>query len=130
MSLNRRGNSVADLGGARDAPSSGPKFLHFHAVFGKNWCPPPRCWRPTSEILDSPLKLYVFEWFFMLLRLEWSKEVLDLCVEFRNDGVVAIDIAGDERLANPTHELHIKTFQVSLLCTTSCHQFCLERYPS
>ena len=30
---------VADLkGGARDAPpASGPKFLHFHAVFGKNW---------------------------------------------------------------------------------------------
>ena len=30
---------VADLrGGARDArPPSGPKFLHFHAVFGKNW---------------------------------------------------------------------------------------------
>ena len=30
--------AVADLrGGARDArPPSGPKFLHFHAVFGKN----------------------------------------------------------------------------------------------
>ena len=39
---------VADLrGGTRDArPPPGPKFLHFHAVFGKNWpnnrlAPPP-----------------------------------------------------------------------------------------
>ena len=32
-------NAVADLrGGARDArPHPGPTFLHFHAVFGKNW---------------------------------------------------------------------------------------------
>ena len=29
------GFSVADLGGTRDAPP-GPKFLHFHPVFGKN----------------------------------------------------------------------------------------------
>ena len=30
--------AVADLrGGARDARPPGPKFLHFHAVFGKNW---------------------------------------------------------------------------------------------
>ena len=67
------------------------------------------------DIFDEPSwKLHVFEC-FMHLRLEWSKEVLDLCVEFRNDGVVAIDIAGDERLANPTHELHAKAFEVSLL---------------
>ena len=44
--------------------------------------------------------------------VEWSKEVLDLCVDFKNEGIVAIDLAGDERLANPTHELHIKAFQV------------------
>ena len=49
--------------------------------------------------------------------LEWSKEVLDLCVEFKGEGVVGIDIAGDERLANPTHELHVKAFEVdSFLC--------------
>ena len=26
-----------DLGGARDVPIPGPKFLYFHAVFGKTW---------------------------------------------------------------------------------------------
>ena len=31
------GGTVADLRGAmRDTPPSGPNFLHFHAVFGKN----------------------------------------------------------------------------------------------
>ena len=43
-------SSVADLRGGREGraapPSSGPKFLHFHAVFRKNWpnnrlAPPP-----------------------------------------------------------------------------------------
>ena len=31
-------DSGRSKGGTRDArPPSGPKFLHFHAVFGKNW---------------------------------------------------------------------------------------------
>lgn len=30
-----------------------------------------------------------------------------------SEGVVGIDLAGDERFANPTHEAHIKVFQVS-----------------
>ncbi|XP_023235732.1 adenosine deaminase-like [Centruroides sculpturatus] len=35
---------------------------------------------------------------------EWSQEVLDLCEKYQNDGVVGIDIAGDEaqELASPT----------------------------
>ena len=40
-------DSGGSKGGTRDVhPPSGPKFLHFHAVFGKNWpnnrlaCPP------------------------------------------------------------------------------------------
>ena len=43
------------------APPSGLKFLHFHAVFGKNWpnnrlAPPLWTWRPLLwEILDPPL---------------------------------------------------------------------------
>ena len=48
--------AVADLrGGARDTRPlpSGPKFLHFHAVFGKNWpnnrlVPPFRISAPSS----------------------------------------------------------------------------------
>ena len=43
---------------------------------------------------------------------DWSQEVLDLCEEHQKDGVVGIDIAGDERLANPTHEGHVKAFVV------------------
>ena len=50
-------------GGAQGtrAPTSGPKFLHFHVVFGKNWSKyrlptPPWGWRtPLWEILDPPL---------------------------------------------------------------------------
>ena len=43
---------VADLrGGARDAPPS-PKFLHFHAVFGKNW--PNSRWAPPPLGLAPP----------------------------------------------------------------------------
>ena len=38
--------------------------------------------------------------------------MLDLCVEHQKDGVVGLDIAGDERLANPTHEGHVKAFVV------------------
>ena len=40
---------MAELGSARDALLFGPKFLHFHAVFGKNG--QITCWRP---IMDSP----------------------------------------------------------------------------
>ena len=43
--------TVADLrGGARPLrPPSGPKFLYFHAVFGKNW--------PNNRLAPSPLGL-------------------------------------------------------------------------
>ena len=55
-------------GGARDAPSpSGPKFLYFHAVFGKKWSisrltPPLRGYHLLREILDPPLYMstYIF----------------------------------------------------------------------
>ena len=42
---------MVDLrGGMRDAcPHSGPKFLHFHAVFGKNW--------PNNRLVHPPLGL-------------------------------------------------------------------------
>ena len=46
--------SVADLRGARGTRAPpGPKFLHFHAVFGKNWpnnrlAPPPGLGAPSS----------------------------------------------------------------------------------
>ena len=40
-------SSVADLRGG--APPSSPKFLHFHAVFGKNW--------PNNRLAPPPLGL-------------------------------------------------------------------------
>ena len=56
-------SSGGSKGGAQGtrAPTSGPKFLHFHAVFRKNWsnnrlAPPLWDWRtPLWEILDPPL---------------------------------------------------------------------------
>ena len=44
--------ALADLGVIRDMcppPPSGPKFLHFHAVFGENW--------PNNRLAHSPLGL-------------------------------------------------------------------------
>ena len=41
--------SVEDLRGARGTPLPGPKFLHFHAVFGKNW--------PNNRLAPPPLGL-------------------------------------------------------------------------
>ena len=46
---------MADLrGGARDARPPGPKFLHFHAVFGKNW-PNNRLTPPPFGLAPPPL---------------------------------------------------------------------------
>ena len=65
-SIVSRSSTVADLRGARGthAPSWGPKFFQFHAVFGKIWQnrmlappPPPGSWRSLlGEILDPPLE--------------------------------------------------------------------------
>ena len=42
--------SVVDLRGARGTRAPpGPKFLHFHAVFGKNW--------PNNRLAPPPLGL-------------------------------------------------------------------------
>ena len=52
--------SVEDLGaGVRDTRPPGPKFLHFHADFGKNWLnnmlAPPGVGRLLWKFLDLPL---------------------------------------------------------------------------
>ena len=53
-------NALADLGGAMDARYPGPKILHFHALFGKNWpnnrLVPPGLAPAFWEMLDPPLK--------------------------------------------------------------------------
>ena len=48
-------DSGGSKGGVRDAcPPSGPKFLHFHAVFGKNW-PNNRLACPSLGLMPPPL---------------------------------------------------------------------------
>ncbi|ELU09132.1 hypothetical protein CAPTEDRAFT_228813 [Capitella teleta] len=45
--------------------------------------------------------------------IKWSQEILDLCIEFKGQGVVGIDLAGDENMTevDPTHVQHIAVFQ-------------------
>ena len=48
-----------------------------------------------------------------ILFLEWSLEILSLCKEFSSDGVVGIDLAGDEILGEiPAMKGHINAFKV------------------
>ena len=50
------------------------------------------------------------------LFIDWSEEVVDLANEFKQDGVVAIDIAGgsndDKVCVEFVHEDHKKAFRV------------------
>ena len=48
---------------------------------------------------------------------EWSREILDLCVQFKGRWVVGIDVAGDEASAVPSFEgeEHGKSIQPMLL---------------
>ena len=47
---------------------------------------------------------------------EWSDEMVDLCVEFRDSGVVGIDIAGSEDGADEEKYSagHVNAFKVRL----------------
>lgn len=49
----------------------------------------------------------------LVLFLDWSLEVVSLCQEFANDGVVGIDLAGDESLGEiPAMKGHVIAFKV------------------
>lgn len=54
----------------------------------------------------------------MTHRPDWSKEVLELCKEFKNDGIVGIDLAGQEFHpgADPDDCEHKKAFAEAKLC--------------
>ncbi|XP_062871588.1 adenosine deaminase [Trichomycterus rosablanca] len=41
----------------------------------------------------------------------WSMEVVELCKKYRNDGVVAIDLAGDESLNCTAYPGHLKAYE-------------------
>lgn len=42
---------------------------------------------------------------------EWSNEIVDLCLEFRNYGVVGMDVAGDESIG-PFDPVTVEAFSV------------------
>ena len=48
------GGTVVDLRGVQEMPPSGPTFLHFHAVFGKNW-PNNRSAHPPLGLVPPPM---------------------------------------------------------------------------
>lgn len=44
---------------------------------------------------------------------DWSLEIVELCQEFSNDGVVGMDLAGDEVLGEiPAMKGHVNAFKV------------------
>lgn len=42
----------------------------------------------------------------------WSPEVVELCKKYRNDSVVAVDLAGDESLKVENYSEHKKAYEV------------------
>ncbi|KAI5609075.1 adenosine deaminase [Silurus asotus] len=46
----------------------------------------------------------------------WSMEVVELCKKYRNDGVVGIDLAGDESLSHDACPLHRKAYEEAEKC--------------
>lgn len=55
----------------------------------------------------------------------WSKDVVELCKKYKDEGVVAIDLAGDESLNCEANPEHMEAYEVSLLK----HQYD-EHHPS
>lgn len=53
----------------------------------------------------------------------WSKDVVELCKKYRHEGVVAIDLAGDESLnceANPEHREAYEVSSVDHMLRNDC----------
>ncbi|KAL6483438.1 hypothetical protein MHYP_G00083100 [Metynnis hypsauchen] len=46
----------------------------------------------------------------------WSMDVVELCKKYRNDGVVAIDLAGDESLNCKAYAGHCNAYEEALRC--------------
>lgn len=46
----------------------------------------------------------------------WSMDVVELCKKYRNDGVVAIDLAGDESLNCEAYPGHMNAYQEAVRC--------------
>ncbi|XP_078275472.1 adenosine deaminase [Rhinoraja longicauda] len=47
---------------------------------------------------------------------EWSAEVVCLCKKYRNEGVLGVDLAGDESIGTDTHSDHAVAFEEAFNC--------------
>lgn len=48
----------------------------------------------------------------LIFAVDWSMDVVELCKKYRKDGVVAIDLAGDESLNCESYSGHKRAFEV------------------
>lgn len=48
----------------------------------------------------------------LIFAVDWSMDVVELCKKYRKDGVVAIDLAGDESLNCESYPGHKRAFEV------------------
>lgn len=60
----------------------------------------------------------------LIFAVDWSMDVVELCKKYRKDGVVAIDLAGDESLNCESHPGHKRAFEVRKH-THSLYELCL-----
>lgn len=51
----------------------------------------------------------------------WSLEVVELCKKYRHEGVVAIDLAGDESLNTKANPEHREAYMVRIINYTLCN---------
>lgn len=48
----------------------------------------------------------------LIVTVDWSMEVVELCKKYCKDGVVAIDLAGDELMDCESYPGHKRAFEV------------------
>lgn len=59
----------------------------------------------------------------LIFAVDWSMDVVELCKKYRKDGVVAIDLAGDESMNCESYPGHKRAFEPSeVRCTEQCMQ--------
>jgi len=60
----------------------------------------------------------------VVVSIEQAADMVDLALHYRDKGVVAVDIAGDEMV--PMHQLHIDAFKVMILILPPIYIICRE----
>lgn len=70
------------------------------------------------HLLDLNTNIDIITIFLQIIFSDWSLEILSLCQEFSNDGVVGMDLAGDEILGEiPAMKGHVNAFKVCFILT-------------